>query len=232
VLDLPDLTSFVVVDPAGTAFDGSYTFHGKGFSGAIYSKFHVRGKMMQGSKHTFELKTGEAIWNPDVDEVIGIVHAVGPDYRRTPTDAASGLKWKDVGSEEPIRGRELINEKLASQLRHNAEFTQKEWDSFGIEDLRTHHFIKSDVRYFQPADLDYFQVLEKTFASIRAELHRTNAKDIALPLISSSIYKPIDLDIDTYMKFYISMIHKYLSRYIVHLNLFTPQERMAYSKAA
>ena len=74
---------------------------------------------------------------------------------------SSGLKWKEVGSEKPSTGTELINEKLASELIHKAEFTQEEWDSFGITDLRTHHFIKSGKRYFKPAVGFQFKSFEK-----------------------------------------------------------------------
>ena len=42
---------------------------------------------MKGSRHALDVKTGEAVWNPHVDEVLGgIVHAVGPNYSRKPTD--------------------------------------------------------------------------------------------------------------------------------------------------
>ena len=68
-----------MVDPAGTAFDGSHKFYGSGFSDAIYSKFHMNAIDMKGSRHALDVKTGEAVWNPHVDEVLGgIVHAVGP----------------------------------------------------------------------------------------------------------------------------------------------------------
>ena len=31
------------------------------------------------------------------------------------------------------------------------EFTQQEWDAFGVNDLRMHHFVKSSDSYFRPA---------------------------------------------------------------------------------
>lgn len=166
VLDLPSLQTCVLVDPAGSAFDGRYTFTGAGFSGAIYSKFHINGKKMRNHRHNFTLTTGNAIWNPNVDEVIGIVHAIGPDYSGKQTD--------------PM----------------------------------------------------YFQMLENTFDSIRSELQNTAAKCVALPLISSSIYRPTGLNLNDYMKFYIKMINTYLSGYTVYLNLFTADEMSAYTAEA
>jgi hypothetical protein len=34
---------------------------------------------------------------------------------------------------------------------HKTEFTQQEWDAFGVHDLGMHHFVKSGDSYFRPA---------------------------------------------------------------------------------
>eukprot|EP00966_Prymnesium_polylepis_P106472 2465556-Prymnesium_polylepis.1 len=55
---------------------------------------------------------------------------------------------------------ELNNGNLASALTNKLEFTQKEWDAFGISGLCTEHFIKSRDVYFKPSD-DPQQFLDK-----------------------------------------------------------------------
>ena len=51
-----------------------------------------------------------------------------------------GLKWKYVGDDEPA-GRELTNTQLVNALRNKTTFTQVQWDSFGIKDLRSDDFV-------------------------------------------------------------------------------------------
>jgi len=66
---------------------------------------------------------------------------------------ASGLKWKRAGATKPTQGRELSNEMLAEKLKSKTEtkFDQKEWQEFGIADLRCHDFIKAGDWYFMPS---------------------------------------------------------------------------------
>ena len=69
--------------------------------------------------------------------------------------APSGLGWKSVGSARPATGKELQNDKLATALStvKFAEwklFNQKQWNGFGIKDLRADNFIKSGASYFKP----------------------------------------------------------------------------------
>ena len=69
--------------------------------------------------------------------------------------APSGLEWKSVGSTRPATGKELQNDKLATALStvKFAEwklFNQKQWNGFGIKDLRADNFIKSGASYFKP----------------------------------------------------------------------------------
>lgn len=64
---------------------------------------------------------------------------------------ASGLKWVSIGSTRPSSGKEIEDTALKSALKHKSTFTQEEWEQFGINDLRTHHFIKSGYNvYFKP----------------------------------------------------------------------------------
>jgi hypothetical protein len=69
-------------------------------------------------------------------------------------DAASGLKWVADGNTEPSTGEALTNEKLSAALLRQADFTQEEWDAFGIKNLLRIHFIKSGDTYFKPVDAD------------------------------------------------------------------------------
>jgi len=63
---------------------------------------------------------------------------------------ASGLKWENAGVTRPT-GSELSSTAVASALEGNTEFTQKEWESFGICDLQPEHFIKAGDFYYKPA---------------------------------------------------------------------------------
>ena len=65
-------------------------------------------------------------------------------------DAASGLKWKRLGSVRPCTGLELVNKELTQALSTKAEFTQAEWDTFGVRALRMDHFVSSSNEYFAP----------------------------------------------------------------------------------
>jgi hypothetical protein len=64
---------------------------------------------------------------------------------------ASGLKWIEAGDATPTSGDELFKEELSVALQSETEFTQEEWQAFGISDLRMHHFIKSGQTHFKPA---------------------------------------------------------------------------------
>ena len=68
-------------------------------------------------------------------------------------DSASGLHWKEAGRTVPTHGRDLANAELAEALRHRSSFEQREWDAFGIEDLRMDDYIKVGETYFRPAEV-------------------------------------------------------------------------------
>lgn len=73
----------------------------------------------------------------------------------------SGLKWTRAGSAAPADGlRELENSQLASKLlilpdnQTSTGFAQKEWDAFGIIDLRIGDYIRAGSFYFTPAAVE------------------------------------------------------------------------------
>jgi len=64
-----------------------------------------------------------------------------------------GLKWELRDSSTLQNGRELKspkNKKLLELLVTKTEFTQSEWDSCGIPDLRVDHFVRVGEEYFGP----------------------------------------------------------------------------------
>jgi hypothetical protein len=64
---------------------------------------------------------------------------------------ASGLKWK-LADTEPPNGQVLEEPALKDALAGKMQFTQDEWDKFGIKDLSMGHFIKvEEGSYFTPA---------------------------------------------------------------------------------
>ena len=92
--------------------------------------------------------------------------ALGECLRQVKIDlgTASGLKWRNIGNEKPSKGEELTNaadlaSALASTTKSMTEFTQEQWDAFGISALRIDHFIKSGKSYFQPAETGESKVI-------------------------------------------------------------------------
>ena len=65
-------------------------------------------------------------------------------------DQPSGLKWQDVGSERPTKGRELAQAGLAAILERRPELDAAEWKDFNISDLRHDDFVKAGRSYFTP----------------------------------------------------------------------------------
>lgn len=63
---------------------------------------------------------------------------------------ASGLKWMDVGPQEPGVGTQLRNEALSEALKTRTEFTQAEWIAFDVGPLRSDAFVRAGDTYFQP----------------------------------------------------------------------------------
>ena len=61
-----------------------------------------------------------------------------------------GLTWVECGDNEPT-GRKLENGKLSRALEKKHAFTRKEWEAFGITDLKISDVIKSKAKHFKPA---------------------------------------------------------------------------------
>lgn len=72
-----------------------------------------------------------------------------PMFRET--TPALGLKWQSVGPTKPATGHELDSRQLREALGRKTEFTQLEWDGFGISNLRLDHFVKWEEGYSKPA---------------------------------------------------------------------------------
>ena len=62
-----------------------------------------------------------------------------------------GLKWENAGPTKPVPGQELDHDQLREALKDKTEFTQQEWNGFGITNLRKDHFVKRGANYFKPA---------------------------------------------------------------------------------
>ena len=63
---------------------------------------------------------------------------------------ASGLSWENVGTEQPSGTIELKNHRLASALQKKTDFTEAEWDDFGIRNfIHTDHVVQSNGMYFR-----------------------------------------------------------------------------------
>ncbi len=100
----------------------------------------------------------------------GVVFELAPDAVGDGLFAAfsgsTGKVWFNFG-QEPFRHAppaadykaydtfatddDLVNPVLAEALLQKTEFTQQEWDAFGVDGLRMHHFVKSGDSFFHPA---------------------------------------------------------------------------------
>lgn len=63
---------------------------------------------------------------------------------------ATSTRWLLV-DDKPKEGHELSNTRLALALASKTEFTHEEVNDFGIDGLRTDHYIKVGTSYFRPA---------------------------------------------------------------------------------
>ncbi len=90
---------------------------------------------------------------------------------------ASGLKWVEIGSSKPTDGRDLNNIALADALASKTEFTQPEWDTFGISDLRFADFVRVGGVYFKPGgDLELTDIKERLKTLIVDAVCQQNAQ--------------------------------------------------------
>lgn len=64
---------------------------------------------------------------------------------------SAGLKWTSAGNRRPADGRELFNDRLSIALRGTTDFTQLEWDAFGIDEMRSGDFIQSGAAFLKPS---------------------------------------------------------------------------------
>ena len=69
------------------------------------------------------------------------------DLRSTDFIEAGGSYFKPLASPAEI----LANPALEEALLQKTEFTQQEWDAFGVDGLRMHQYVKSGDSFFHPA---------------------------------------------------------------------------------
>ena len=79
----------------------------------------------------------------------------------------TGLQWRAAGQKKNVKkpNQLLKNDALANALRNQTEFTQEEWDTFGVKKLRPSHKILSGTTYFEPVVPEgmksFYQIAEK-----------------------------------------------------------------------
>ena len=78
----------------------------------------------------------------------------------------SGLEWRNAGSIKPTEGVQVDNKELAAALAKRTTFTEQEWKTFKITDLRVDSFIKSGDTYFKP--VLHFPVVQEAAAKSEA----------------------------------------------------------------
>ena len=73
-------------------------------------------------------------------------------------------------------GKELTNQKLSDALRVKTEFTQAEWDEFGISELPVNTLIRAGSKYFKPILVTQGDAMAKVLLSSYCQ-RIMNAKD-------------------------------------------------------
>lgn len=105
--------------------------------------------------------------------------ALGQELDHPLLGFVTGLNWQNVGPTKPAPGQELDHRELREALGHKivakkeTQFTQQEWDNFGITNLREDHFVKMRPMaglaqemcdsYFKPTDLSQALVESTNF---------------------------------------------------------------------
>jgi len=86
---------------------------------------------------------------------------------------ASGLKWlKADNLQRPMVGWSLKNSKLEERLKDGKmEFTQEEWDEFGIKVLRMEDFITLGDSNLKPAVVSQTALLDLSGNRFSPALH-------------------------------------------------------------
>ena len=86
----------------------------------------------------------------------GITKMKGFDFINFPklgcyrvVSSVSGLSWERTA--KPTQGQELSSPELSKALMSKTEFSQQEWDDFGIINLCMGSFIEAGESYFKPA---------------------------------------------------------------------------------
>ena len=108
---------------------------------------------------------------------LGTLQQLEDDIHLALHGPSPGLKWTYVGSSLPATGTEIVNEKLSSALQqHKFEFTQDEFDAFGVENLRPTCFIKIggfgwQTSYFQPMPTGECEVIQLHARVLHARVH-------------------------------------------------------------
>jgi hypothetical protein len=87
--------------------------------------------------------------------VYNLKHFVLPDNiaKYIERTLVNNLKWENVGQTKPATGKELQNANLSSALNSKTEFTQQEWNNFGIINLDNDNYINVGGNYYKPVGL-------------------------------------------------------------------------------
>ena len=109
-----------------------------------------------------------------------------PPERRNAYDQPDGTRWRSIGMKQPARGRKLSNPELAAALKNKIEFTEEEWLSFGIEDLRADDYIITGDLHFSPVDV------QTTSALSKASSRRKEVEFGSCPSISGDVMIRMD----------------------------------------
>jgi hypothetical protein len=105
-----------------------------------------------------------------------------PPERRNAHDQPDGTRWRSMGMKQPARGRKLSNPELAAALKNKIEFTEEEWLSFGIKDLRADDYIITGDLHFSPMDVQSTSALSKA-SSRRNEVELGSCPSISVDVL-------------------------------------------------
>lgn len=101
-----------------------------------------------------------------------------PKRHKKRADIASGLTWRKLTGKPSDKDIELFNVPLSALLQIQLEFTQVEWDAFGVENLTVNNFVKVGSLYFKPYDNGHCKPSEAALAAMQRVRNKPGYENI------------------------------------------------------
>jgi gluconate kinase len=163
-----------------------------------------------------------------------LVDPAGKAFKNNNTsyNGSGGLSGK-VYDKIYIDGRQMKDLKHNIKLKSYEALLNNNQTKFNKNDIKIIHAIGPDYSG-KNVDQQYWDYLKTTLINIKLVMIKNNISKVIIPLISSNIYKPNNLDLDEYIRMFIEYIREIFStdEVIVPFSMDTEKERFrSFNKA-